>query len=86
MANGGNGRERPYHPKSKAEGVEFMARYCLQCVHHELYALTEVWEDECLILRRSVMNRPGDILYPPEWTTTDGTIAGADCSAFEPAP
>ncbi len=83
MTNGGNGHERSYHPQDKAEGVAFMARLCLHCKRHELYETTQFIEDECLILLRSVHNKPGDILYPPEWITTGRYRLDATCTAVE---
>lgn len=83
---GGNGKERPFYPASRLEGIRFMALYCNHCTRHQLYERTELFEDECLILKRSVCNKPSDILYPPEWITTDpdqGAYAAA-CTAFEP--
>ena len=84
MSNGGNGKERPYYPKDRAEGIRFMNRFCRRCRAHEPYQRTQDFELECLIIKRSVYNKPGDILYPPELVTTGEDDTAATCTAFEP--
>jgi len=60
-----------YQPSNGSEGMEFMARYCDQCIHDAEYQKNLNPEDGCPQLAASMAFNPGEPEYPQEWIEDD---------------